>query len=417
MFLDLLDAGHEKYSLIKLEREDVESFVRTSSCPTCNSARSPQKIATIGGSSWQTGLEVSECVDCKVLFYRNPPSESRILDYYSNHWNSTRGEIGDVSTLGLSVNRKIADLLSQLGLTGKNQTILDVGCGYGGMMAGLSSVGYKQVYGLEQSGHRRLVATDRFPNRIFKGGYQDCRPNIHFDVIYSNHVLEHIHRPFEAFRWMVEHVREDGIIIIVVPNNAWEPVVDQLMFVPHLHSFGKSSIARMADSLGYQTMFWHGSPKPHEICAVCFKTGHLDINELTARNFAEDKKEDTNSFCNENSRFYNFFYPDKQLDDGGHRLINWPTNSHRVKSLVQSEASFIDLDPKYKTLIRALLWRRRLGLKYKIFLRGERVINRTLATHNREVPDYNYLICSTTTGESNDLRLGIRDDFAPVFIK
>ena len=179
---------------------------------------------------------------------------------YQNLWNKARRErLDSTPKLPTSVRRKISQILSDLKLPKGLTRILDVGCGSGSMLAGLQEAGYTNIYGLEQSKYRVMLSEKRFPGRIFGGGYASHEPRQKYDVIYCNHVLEHIFRPSDYIRWVNENLSENGVAIICVPNQEWEQVVNQMFFLPHLHSMAAFSLVKLADLSGFSVRFWMNS--------------------------------------------------------------------------------------------------------------------------------------------------------------
>jgi 2-polyprenyl-3-methyl-5-hydroxy-6-metoxy-1,4-benzoquinol methylase len=91
--------------------------------------------------------------------------------------------------------------------------VLDFGCGSGGMLSVLQSRGYK-AEGLEYNPAAVRVARN--------AGLTVCDsfgmlPELSFDVITSNHVLEHIENPTETLRALRRLLRPGGILLLKLP--------------------------------------------------------------------------------------------------------------------------------------------------------------------------------------------------------
>ncbi|GJL63107.1 MAG: hypothetical protein NPIRA04_17610 [Nitrospirales bacterium] len=192
-----------------------------------------------------------------MIYYLNPPTEDFIADYYETRWNKSRGEESGQHAKGAQkISPRMATLASDLGITNEKTSFLDVGCGLGKLMAGLQQVGFDNIWGTEMSPYRVAVSESRFPGHVFPGGYKNVPPGKQFDVIYSNHVVEHLYSPADFFSSMVEHLSEHGIIAITVPD-AWEEyVINQVLFLPHLHSFSAQSLELLGKNYGFSCMFW-----------------------------------------------------------------------------------------------------------------------------------------------------------------
>ncbi len=98
----------------------------------------------------------------------------------------------------------------------RNGHILDVGCGAGKLLKVAASVGY-ECHGVEPSpGAREILGKSGF--KAYPLISDVDVPSPYFDVVIFNHSLEHIPDPALAVRKAVEMLKEDGTLIISVPN-------------------------------------------------------------------------------------------------------------------------------------------------------------------------------------------------------
>ncbi len=95
--------------------------------------------------------------------------------------------------------------------------LLDVGCASGQFLRQMVAVGW-DVAGIEPDPEAAAKAKTVTPE-IFVGDPVDADfPRGRFDVITSFHVVEHLPRPLEALRRMLEWLAPDGLLIVEVPN-------------------------------------------------------------------------------------------------------------------------------------------------------------------------------------------------------
>lgn len=155
--------------------------------------------------------------------------------------------------------RKIEDLLHH----DKNKHILDIGCSTGNLMQLLVNRGYKNVYGAEMDRKAKDMACGK--GLKVSERLEDLPAGTTFDVIYMNHVLEHIPDLGPTLADIKKRLQRNGALIIGVPN---------------CNSF----LAKRLNWIGYQfdQHFWHFTPDT--LNAVMKKQGlkNLSMNTLSS---------------------------------------------------------------------------------------------------------------------------------------
>lgn len=100
---------------------------------------------------------------------------------------------------------------------------LDVGCGAGGELRRLASLGW-EVFGIEPApglAQRVEVELGLEPGRIFEATAQDAAfPEEAFDLVTITHTLEHLHDPAAVLARTRMWLRADGRLRVRVPNFA-----------------------------------------------------------------------------------------------------------------------------------------------------------------------------------------------------
>lgn len=97
-----------------------------------------------------------------------------------------------------------------------NSNVLDFGCGDGRAMSFLKSIGFKNIYGLEISDQLFKIAKEK-SFTIFNNT-NEIPKDLKFDVVFSNHVFEHIFDLKETLDKIKKVLKDDAIIVICVPN-------------------------------------------------------------------------------------------------------------------------------------------------------------------------------------------------------
>lgn len=265
---------HPYLSEIKFAEADIAGFPRLDRCPACGSAEKPADLLQFGQPQWVDRVRLVQCGTCDHIYYSNPPAPAFFTHFYSQVWNSSRGESlqdGAAPRRRAKIKKDAVRLLKDLGKSDTAIRILEIGCGQGDMLAGLREAGYQEVYGTEASDYRAAASNERFPGRVFAGGYEAVPAGLTFDIIFSNHVVEHIYEPREAFAWMIGRLKPGGIIAITVPEAWGEPIIGQVLFLPHLHSFCHRSLRMMGRNAGFECVFWKAANTPYETTAVFFR--------------------------------------------------------------------------------------------------------------------------------------------------
>jgi SAM-dependent methyltransferase len=97
--------------------------------------------------------------------------------------------------------------------------LLDLGCGNGQALAVMRELGW-QVEGIDTDPDAVDIARRRGLTVHF-GTLADQRyPEDHFDAIYMNHVIEHVHQPIDLLRECHRILKPGGVLVVLTPNGA-----------------------------------------------------------------------------------------------------------------------------------------------------------------------------------------------------
>lgn len=106
-----------------------------------------------------------------------------------------------------------------------NSIVLSSGCGSGGDLYYFLKKGAKKVYGIETSKDLAFLANKRldifnpkkFKIDVYDGARLPYRDNT-FDIVFSMHVIEHTHNPYQYLDELIRVTKNEGIIYIELPN-------------------------------------------------------------------------------------------------------------------------------------------------------------------------------------------------------
>lgn len=189
-------------------------------CPLCKSGHFlNHKEITDYSVSKQTFI-VCKCMQCELLFTNPRPTEDEIGPYYDfpdyfSHEdkarNLTQWIYNQVRKYSLSQKIKLIESYSETG------RILDYGCGTGQLLFE-AKINQWRVAGIEPNEKARSQANSKLGNKVV-ANLNDLKKDQYFDVITLFHVLEHIHDLRKTVKTLLKHLKDDGKLIIAVPNH------------------------------------------------------------------------------------------------------------------------------------------------------------------------------------------------------
>lgn len=113
----------------------------------------------------------------------------------------------------------------------ENARVLDVGCGIGTYVRRFRQYS-DDVHGIEVEEERVAEASEELPNIVLAKGEALPYPDDHFDLVFSNEVIEHVDDDRATAAEMVRVTRPGGTIVIFAPNRLYP-------FETHGAYFGK----------------------------------------------------------------------------------------------------------------------------------------------------------------------------------
>jgi SAM-dependent methyltransferase len=98
--------------------------------------------------------------------------------------------------------------------------ILDVGCGIGTYVRRFRRFS-EDVHGIEVEPERVAEASQELPNIVLAKGEDLPYPDDHFDLVFSNEVIEHVDDDRATAREMVRVTKPGGAIVLFAPNRLY----------------------------------------------------------------------------------------------------------------------------------------------------------------------------------------------------
>lgn len=209
----------------------------------------------------QTIFSVVRCQNCGLVYLNPQPSYQELKPFYNEnyfHWYGKKGLIrGFFKKILYSQNPKFYKW--KVIDSKKNGKFLDIGCSTGIKDAKfMKDFPGWEFYGIEPD---EIAFQDALKIKGFKakkGFLEDANyPEKFFDAILMNQVLEHISNPKETIKECYRILKDDGNLIITVPDFG---SLDSKMFgrfwyhldIPrHLFHFNKQTLARVLRESGF----------------------------------------------------------------------------------------------------------------------------------------------------------------------
>jgi SAM-dependent methyltransferase len=185
-------------------------------CPYCNQTSKTLLYKTYSFN--KKPFVFSTCLDCQCI-YLDPLPDRETLDLaYSDEYYG-QGEakfIKPVENFIEWFRRQRAMLIHSL-LKGKGK-VLDMGCGNGKFLEGVSKLGDYEIYGIEMPGNSAERAKKVKGLHLFEGEINKVNIETRFDAITLIHVFEHLVDPAITLDKIDNLLVQDGYLIITVPN-------------------------------------------------------------------------------------------------------------------------------------------------------------------------------------------------------
>jgi 2-polyprenyl-3-methyl-5-hydroxy-6-metoxy-1,4-benzoquinol methylase len=190
------------------------------------------------------GYPIMECRRCGLVFTGSvmDPVDRESL-YRSEYYARAAGYAESIKRTAAGGNPEYDDRvrIASKFTSRAPGTILDVGCGSGGLLAAFKRAGW-QCCGIEPSSDLSAYARDIVDCDIFEGTLDSTPlPRTAFDVITACHVLEHSASPRDFLRTCFQSLRDDGVLLLEVPDfgcrSSRKQGADWLPLYPDTHLF------------------------------------------------------------------------------------------------------------------------------------------------------------------------------------
>lgn len=162
---------------------------------------------------------VNRCSRCGIVSSVDVQSEDLEAAYRQDYYGASNAKFGGgiEGLIRLLARRRARGILQQWrdrsGRVGSNPKVLDIGCGRGTLLTAFLELGADAI-GIERADFpldpnlpisRETLDSDRFSQS-------------RFDVVVIWHVLEHLGGTAQQLRLIRDHMQDDGLLVLAVPN-------------------------------------------------------------------------------------------------------------------------------------------------------------------------------------------------------
>lgn len=201
--------------------------------------------------------DVYVCEHCGLVYAGNIEESMPLDKYYASISKYERPGWSE-QTIVSDQDTQAAKLIAKCALGGSiRNTVLDVGCGAGGMLHELKNLGYNDVYGLEPSEKNALSANIQYGVKVYTGNLGGKIPELcekNFNVVAMKGVLEHLLDLKESIGYMIDYLLPSGKIFIEVPDIdlfSSHSNLYQEFSVEHVNFFSKNSLTELFRTFGF----------------------------------------------------------------------------------------------------------------------------------------------------------------------
>lgn len=157
------------------------------------------------------------------------------------------------------VDRKRVDFITAavIAAAPPGAAILDVGCGNGLITRAIGELGYP-VRGIDQSPDaiRNARLHNSLPNVVFEAvAAEEWKPEPgRYHAIVCSEVLEHLHQPASLLHILYTSLKDDGVLIVTVPNGRGPRellVTRPVQWLYHRNGWAGKLLGRIKHGMGY----------------------------------------------------------------------------------------------------------------------------------------------------------------------
>lgn len=197
-------------------------------------------------------FNIVRCSKCGAVYLNPMPCKDDFPNFYPVAFYAS---VDNYPRISFFLNQLKFRMVNNLKKKGR---IIDVGCGNGGLLSIFKDNGW-MVYGVDTSETACKLATKSLGGNVYNSSLKDCAfPNDYFDVVFLNHVIEHMTLPYQELDEISRILKNNGLIVLCTPNigsyqftvsgNKWL----HLDIPRHVILYSPLTITRLLRNAGFQ---------------------------------------------------------------------------------------------------------------------------------------------------------------------
>ena len=215
-------------------------------CNVCGPSSSLELIR-IGDNGYQ------QCLNCGLIY-----STWIATDYEAENEQAFEAELANYAAKASNPKRtrKLKTELKKFEPYRKNHRFLELGCNTGAVLITAREMGW-QPFGVDISAAATSYGREHFELSLHTGTIMSANyPDNHFDVVYSNAVLEHVEHPLQTLKEVRRVLRPGGVFYCNTVNWAsyTQEVLGEHWFLidptHHIHLFTPENVKMLCEKSG-----------------------------------------------------------------------------------------------------------------------------------------------------------------------
>lgn len=306
------------------------------------------------------------CEKCGFVYADVLASQSDYDFYYKELSKYEDKNIASGTGINIFDKKRLEDTAKEIDslLKNKEKSILDFGCGNGGLLLELKNIGYRNLEGIDPSSICvKNIKENNLSASVGSVFNHSCKKK--FDLIIFSHVFEHIRDLKAAFCSITHLLNKDGMVYIETPDASryykFYKTPYHYFDIEHINHFNKNLLISLLKINGFKNISFGEKESlfsSDELYPVVWVLGQKTKVEKKYKKDSLVKKGILKyiKMSQEINRNKNIFKELKKIKNSQEEIIVWGAGSYTMRMLANSDLGkcnikfFIDKDSKKQGL-------------------------------------------------------------------